>query len=68
MMVVHGYTEERRCRIKTGYEDAGKEGWCYGYLNLNQCWAIVRWDGEPDPDLHKIAGLEEQSTIWKDFS
>ncbi len=65
-MKVHGF-KAKRCRVKEGYEEAGKGGWCYGYINLVQSWGIVQWDGEPDPSLHKIAGLEEQTISWRDI-
>lgn len=65
-MKVHGFTT-KRIRIKTGYQDAGKDGWCFGYLNLDQCWGIVQWDGEEDPDFIKMAGLEEQIVTWGDI-
>jgi len=48
-----------RCKIKTGWENEGREGIAFGFFNsLNmQEWTVVQWDGEEDPDLHKAYGL-----------
>lgn len=50
-----------RCRIKTGWQDAGREGLFLVTVAdepLGQPWAIVLWDGEEDPDCFKAAGIE----------
>lgn len=68
MIVVHGYKEPKRCRIKEGLEDAGKEGWCYGHVNLGLSqWAIILWDNENDPSLHKVSGLEARNITWRNL-
>ncbi len=64
MININGYTKPKEIRIKEGFMDAGKRGLCYGYINLDQCWGIVQWNGEDDPDLHKMIGLEEKLEIW----
>ncbi len=67
MIVMHGFKDTKKCRIKEGWVDAGKEGVCYGYINLSQCWAVVVMADESEPSLHKIVGLEEEITSvkWK---
>lgn len=48
-------------KIREGWEGAGKEGVMIGE-NIFVChgmeWAPVLWDGEEDPDFHKVAGLQ----------
>jgi DNA repair exonuclease SbcCD ATPase subunit len=46
------------CKIKNGWEDAGRTGFVYGNIFLNQLWSVVVWDGDDDPSLHKSAGIE----------
>jgi len=52
-----------RCKIKPGWEGAGRQGNAYGLLqpdsendNGAQKWLIVRWDDEEDPECFKAAG------------
>lgn len=49
-----------RCRIKDGWEGAGREGAaiCYFDEECGQLWVTVKWDDEEDPDVHKAAGLQ----------
>lgn len=51
---------ERRCRVKKGWVDEGREGvvFCLVSKNLGQSWAVVVWDGEDEPDLFKARGLD----------
>ena len=61
------YAQEdpRRCRIKEKWEGAGRTGKYYGNVSIeNQKWAIVVWDDEEDPDLHKLAGIEIATETW----
>lgn len=69
MIVIHGYKAAIRCRIKTGWEGEyrGKEGLCYGYINLLECWGIVVWDNNSKPDLYKMSGLQKQTVTWEDM-
>lgn len=62
---IHTYETPKKFRIKKGYEAHGKQGDCFGYIMFDQKWAIVKWEGEEDPDLHKLSGLEEQTIIWR---
>ncbi len=65
MTVVHSYKAVKRVRIIVGWEDEGKEGWCYGYVDLGlHKFAIVLWDADDDPDYYKVAGLEERYITW----
>ncbi len=64
MINVNGYTDPKEVRIKSGWDDAGKRGLCYGYINLDQSWAIVVWEAEEDPDLVKMRSLDEKLIIW----
>ena len=53
------------CRIAEGWENAGKTGQYFGNIMVNDMgWAIVLWDGEEDPDMHKIEGLEINKPHW----
>lgn len=55
------------CRIKDGWHEAGKEGVFCGILNVNgRRWAVVKWDDEKDPDMHKAEGVEISSKVWTD--
>ena len=57
--------ESMPCRIAKGWEDAGKTGQYFGNITVNDmCWAIVLWDGEEDPDMNKIAGIEISKPNW----
>lgn len=51
-----------RCRIKAGWEGAGREGDAVCYFDeparLGQQWTVVLWDDQDDPDCFKSAGLE----------
>lgn len=51
--------EKTRCRIKQGWEGAGREGDAICYFDhLGQEWTVVIWDDEVDPGCLKSAGLE----------
>lgn len=56
-----------RCRIKKGWEGAGREGDALNFFNhkrLGQDWITLIWDDEEDPDCFKAAGL--QIKRWED--
>lgn len=57
-----------RCRIADGWGDAGRLGQYFGKIDID-CdgmeWAIVRWDDEEDPDLHKARAIEIQAFSWR---
>lgn len=61
------FDKPKDCRIKDGWEDAGKEGKCYGFVEIQQKWAIVLWDGEEEPDLFKAGALSTKSNTWVDL-
>ncbi len=65
MINIHGYTDPKEVRIKEGWEDVGKRGLCHGYINLDQCWAIVVWNDSEDPELVKMRSLEEKFIVWR---
>lgn len=49
-----------RCKIRSGWEDAGREGEAYSWMtprNGTMRWVIVVWDGEDEPDCFKASGL-----------
>ena len=49
-----------RCKIRPGWDEAGKEGdiiCCVQSDRMGQQWAVVQWDDEDDPDLFKASGL-----------
>jgi len=61
------FSEEKTlpCRIAIGWECAGKTGQYFGNIIVGDvCWAIVLWDNEEDPDMHKIAGIEINKPHW----
>ena len=64
MINIHGYTDPKEVRIKTSWEDSGNRGLCYGYINLDQTWAIVLWNDSEDPELVKMRSLEEKLIMW----
>ena len=49
----------RRIVIKQGWMGAGRTGMALGEpVFVLQLWLPVHWDGEDDPDFHKLAGME----------
>jgi hypothetical protein len=57
---------KRQCRIKDGWGDAGKRGTYFTRVSALQEWAVVLWDGDEDPSLFKLAGLEmEQLFLFR---
>lgn len=53
------------CRIKMGWDGEGKTGQYFGFVAFGGTkWAIVLWDDDVDPDLHKAAGLEILQMSW----
>ena len=44
--------------IKPGWDRAGEQGQCFGTIRLQQWWGVVLFDGEDDPDLYKLDGLD----------
>lgn len=62
-----------RCRIKSGWSDAGREGVAFNYFDdlKGQRWVALQWDGDDDPDLHKAMGIEVKTRTdvnWRDIS
>ena len=47
-----------KCCISKEYDGAGRTGQYLGRFFSDQWWAIVKWDDEEDPDLHKTCGLD----------
>jgi hypothetical protein len=69
MIGTFGYAGTR-CRVKQGWEDAGREGEALCYFEhekLGQQWILVIWDDEDDPDCFKAAGLEIKTVVDDDF-
>ncbi len=64
MINMNGYTDPKEVRVRTDWEDAGRRGLLYGYINLDQCWGLVVWSDSEDPDLVKMRSLEEKMIIW----
>jgi len=53
------------CRIKEGWEDAGREGQYFGFMYfLDGKWAVVLWDDEDEPSFFKSDGIEVARTNW----
>lgn len=49
-----------RFRVKAGWEDSGREGVVLSEpIFCGQTWIVVRFLDEDEPDLYKIAALEE---------
>lgn len=65
--------EGTRCKIKSGWVDAGKEGDAISYFDhprLGQHWVVVVWDNEEDPDCFKAAGLlikRSEETAFREY-
>ena len=62
-----------RCRIKSGWHGAGREGEAFNYFDdlKGQRWVTLQWDDEDDPDLHKAAGIEVKThtdKTWRGIS
>lgn len=61
-----------RCKVREGWETAGREGEAICYFvpeNGTQTWVVVVWDGDEDPDVFKAAGLRvkwRHDTKWED--
>jgi hypothetical protein len=54
-----GLRPHRRVKIKATWVDAGRTGILLGPpVRHDQWWAVVVWDGEEDPDIFKVAGLD----------
>lgn len=51
-------TDSIPCSILKGWEGAGRKGQFLGKFFSDQWWAIVLWEDEEDPDLHKTCGLD----------
>lgn len=63
----HAHT---RFRIKRGWFDAGREGEAFAFFadNKGQCWVVLQYDEDDDPDLYKADGVEVQrvgSAEWE---
>jgi len=55
----------KKCRIASGFYDEGREGQYYGRICVtDQQWAIVLFDGDDDPTLFKIDGLDIVQEKW----
>lgn len=51
-----------RVKIKQGWEGAGRKGTALGEpVFAGQEWLPVLWDGEEDPALFKLAGIEVEN-------
>ena len=51
-------TETRRFKIDEKWDRAGEEGEYFGLIWVgDRKWAIILFDGEEDPDLHKAESL-----------
>lgn len=55
------------CQVKEGWDEAGKEGKCYGIVDIQHKWAIVVWNGEDEPDMFKAGALLIRSNSWVDL-
>ena len=54
------------CRIKEGWEDAGRQGFFFGTVYVDGlCWAIIKLDEEQEPQLHKATGVEVPQDKWQ---
>lgn len=55
-----------RFKIKDGWDRAGEQGEYFGKISVNDMiWALVLFDGEDDPDLHKADSLLVGYEIWE---
>lgn len=54
------------CKIKDGWEESGRTGQYFGNIMVNnRRWAIVLWDDDEAPDMHKAEGILISETQWK---
>jgi len=54
------------CKIKDGWKESGRTGQYFGNIVVNnRCWAIVLWDDDEDPDMHKAEGILISEIQWK---
>ncbi len=57
--------ETLQCRIAEGWDKAGKTGQYFGNIMINDtAWAIILWDDEEDPNMHKLVGIEINKPHW----
>lgn len=55
-----------RFKIKDGWDRAGEQGEYFGKISINdRIWALILFDGEDDPDLHKAESLLVEHKIWE---
>lgn len=47
------WTKPCSCMGKPKTDKSGEVGVFYGWINIDRKWAIVRWEGDEDPDLYK---------------
>ena len=60
--------ETLRFRIKEGWDRCGAVGEYFGFIYVNTVkWAIVLFDDEEDPDMHKADGIEIETKTWKEL-
>lgn len=55
-----------RFKIKDKWDRVGQRGEYFGKISVNDMmWALVLFDGEDDPDLHKADSLLVEHKTWK---
>lgn len=55
----------KRCKIKDGWEGAGREGKVLGdNVDVKQYWTPILFDDEEDPTFHKTDGLLFKTERW----
>lgn len=53
------------CRVREGWDEAGKKGRFFGTVYIDgRAWAIVKWDGDDDPDMFKAESIEIPADKW----
>lgn len=59
--------EPIQVRVKSGWDQHGKTGVCFGWIFKDQYWAIVVWDGGDDPETVKRDALEFLTQKWTSY-
>lgn len=58
--------ENTRCRVKAGWEHAGREADLHATIEIGgRKWAVLVFDGDDDPDMYKAEALEMEGKTWR---
>lgn len=70
--IVHAVNSVTRCKVKEGYETAGRRGDLLRTIfTAGRLWAVVLWNDQVEPDIFKAEGLlvheAEVLSRWTDI-